>query len=160
MDFKLVLSTALLASAIGLPTAHAEQSMQEIVVTATRYPRALSDIGSSISVITAADMAKSQTVFVQNMLQNIPGLSLNQNGAYGGVSSIRIRGASSAQTMVLIDGIQINDVSTPGGSYNFADLDPNGIERIEVLRGPQSILYGSDAIGGVINIITDSGRRG
>lgn len=160
MNFTSALSLALLTSAAALPIAHAEDSVDEIVVTATRYARNLSDIGSSISVVTADDMKKSQTVFVQDILQNIPGLNLNQNGSYGGVSTIRIRGASTAQTVVLIDGVQINDVSAPGGGYNFASLDPNGIERIEVLRGPQSILYGSDAIGGVINIITPTGEQG
>jgi len=161
MDLKSVLSATLLTTVATLPLAHADDgNMEEVVVTATRYATPLSNIGSSISVISARDMEKSQTVFVQDILQDIPGLSLNQNGSYGGVSSIRIRGASSAQTVVLIDGVQINDVSAPGGGFNFANLDPNGIERVEVLRGPQSILYGSDAIGGVINIITPTGSQG
>jgi len=164
MDFKPVLLTSLLSSLIvpgfARATAYLGENMDEIVITATRYARPLSDIGSSISVITAKDMAKSQTVFVQDILQDVPGLSLNQNGAYGGVSSVRIRGASTAQTMVLLDGVEINDASAPGGGFNFANLDPNGIKRIEVLRGPQSILYGSDAIGGVINIITPTGEKG
>ncbi len=160
MNFKTPLTTALLATVALSPEAFAEEDMQEIVVSATRYARPLSDIGSSISVISAEDMEKSQTVFVQDVLQSVPGLSLNQNGSFGGVSSVRIRGASTAQTVILIDGVQLNDVAAPGGSFNFANLDPNGIERIEVLRGPQSILYGSDAIGGVINIITPTGEEG
>ena len=160
MNFKTPLTTALLASAIISPAAFAEDDIEEVVVSATRYARPLSDIGSSISVISAEDMEKSQTVFVQDILQNVPGLSLNQTGAFGGVASVRIRGASTAQTVILIDGIQINDVSAPGGGFNFANLDPNGIERIEVLRGPQSILFGSDAIGGVINVITPTGEEG
>lgn len=134
--------------------------MDETVVTATRYEKNLSDIGSSISVITADDIEKSQAMFVQDLLQNVPGISLNQNGSFGGLSTVKIRGASSSQTVILIDGVQINDVTSTGGEYNFANLDPNGIERIEILRGPQSILYGSDAIGGVINIITKSGSDG
>ncbi|MCF6197207.1 MAG: TonB-dependent receptor [Emcibacter sp.] len=160
MKYQKHLITALLSSAAILPAAQAEDSMQEVVVSATRYERPLSQIGSSVSVITADDLEKSQTVFVQDILQNVPGLSLNQNGSFGGVSSLRIRGAATAQTVVLIDGVQINDVSAPGGGFNFANLDPGGIERIEVLRGPQSIMYGSDAIGGVVNIITPTGEEG
>ncbi|WP_168190257.1 TonB-dependent receptor plug domain-containing protein [Luteithermobacter gelatinilyticus] len=133
---------------------------EEIVVTATRYARPLSEVGSSIETLDSDDLTTTQTVFIQDALQTIPGLTLNSNGAFGGTSSLRIRGASSDQTVVLIDGIQINDVSSPGGGYNFAHLDPTGIDRIEVLKGPQSILYGSDAIGGVINIITATGKPG
>ena len=143
-----------------LPTVSLADSMEETVVTASRYEQPLSNIGSSITVISADDLIKSQNVFVQDVLQSVPGLSLNQNGTFGGSSSIRIRGASSDQTVILIDGVQVNDVSGTGGGFNFANLDPNGIERIEVLRGPQSILYGSDAIGGVINVITKSGGKG
>lgn len=160
MKLKSPLTTALLASVALSPVTFAEENFEEIVVSATRYERPLSDIGSSISVISAEDMKESQTVFIQDILQSVPGLSLNQNGSFGGVSSVRIRGASTAQTVVLIDGVQLNDVASPGGSFNFSSLDPNGIERIEVLRGPQSILYGSDAIGGVINIITPTGEEG
>ncbi|MBL4801497.1 MAG: TonB-dependent receptor [Emcibacter sp.] len=144
----------------ALPTVSLAENMDEMVVTASRYEQPLSNIGSSISVITADDLQQSQNVFIQDMLQNIPGVSLNQTGSFGGVSSVRIRGADTSQTVVLIDGVQVNDVSGTGGGFNFANLDPNGIERIEILRGPQSILYGSDAIGGVINIITKSGGKG
>ncbi len=157
MNYKTPLTFALLTGVALSPAVHAEEIFEEIVISATRYERPLSDIGSSISVISAEDMAISQTVFVQDILQAIPGLSLNQNGSFGGVSSVRIRGASSSQTVILIDGVQVNDTSSPGGSYDFSSLDPSGIERIEVLRGPQSILYGSDAIGGVINVITKDG---
>lgn len=160
MNFNPPLIAALLSTVALSPVAFAEEDFEEIVVSATRYSRPLSEIGSSISVISAEDMEKAQTVFVQDILQNVPGLSLNQNGAFGGVASLRIRGAGADQTVILIDGIQINDVSAPGGGFDFANLAPGGIERIEVLRGPQSILYGSDAIGGVVNIITPSGSEG
>ena len=133
---------------------------EEIVVTATRYEKPLSRVGSSIEVLSEMDIQNRQNYFVQDILQSVPGLSLNGNGSFGGSSSIRIRGASSEQTVILIDGVQANDVSTPGGSYDFSNLEANGIERIEVLKGPQSILYGSDAIGGVINIITREGAEG
>ena len=160
--FNATLAVALLSTASTLPltAAYADEDMPEIAVSATRYAQNISDIGSSISVLTADDLEKSQTTFVQDALQAVPGLTLNQNGSFGGTSSLRIRGASTDQTVILIDGIQVNDTSAPGGGFNFAYLDPNGIERIEVLRGPQSILYGSDAIGGVVNIITPEGNDG
>lgn len=160
MKYQKHLIAALLSGTAILPAAYAEDDLPEIAVSATRYERPLSEIGSSISIISADDLEKSQTIFIQDVLQNVPGLTLNQNGSFGGVSSVRIRGASSAQTVILIDGVQVNDVSSPGGAFNFSNLDPTGIERIEVLRGPQSILYGSDAIGGVINVITPTGKEG
>ena len=160
-SFALLLATAASAPLIAPQIALADDAgIEEVVVSATRYARMTSDIGSSISVLSAEDLQKSQTVFVQEALQSVPGLTLNQNGSFGGTSSVRIRGAGSDQTVILIDGIQINDVSTTGGGFNFANLDPNGINRIEVLRGPQSILYGSDAIGGVVNVITKDGAEG
>lgn len=80
--------------------------------------------------------------------------------ALGGVASVSIRGAGSGNTVILADGVQLNDPSSPGNGYDFAGLDPYNIARIEVLRGPQSVLYGSDAIGGVINVITKTGGDG
>ncbi len=135
--------------------AHADD-IEEIVVTASRYEQPISNVGSSITAISSDDLIKSQNNFVQDILQSVSGVSFNQNGSFGGVSSIRIRGASSSQTTILIDGIKINDVSSVGGGFDFANLDAGGIERIEILRGPQSILYGTSAMGGVINIITKS----
>lgn len=161
MKFTSPITAILLATTACSSIAYADDaSFEEIVVSATRYEQNLSNIGSSISVINADDLAQSQTVFVQDILQSVPGVTLNQNGSFGGISSVRVRGASSEQTVILLDGVQINDTSSPGGGFNFANLDPNGIEQIEVLRGPQSILYGSDAIGGVINILTPTGADG
>jgi len=129
----------------------------EIVVTASRRPQNISDIGASISVIGEEALERGQYSFVLDALQTLPGVAINQNGGFGGQASVSIRGAATAQTVILIDGVQMNDVSSPGGSFNFGTLDPAGIERIEVLRGPQAVLYGSDAIGGVVNIITKTG---
>jgi len=153
--------------ALTLTSAFAESEFDEknwdgdeIIVSASRYEQPISNIGTSLTVISEQEIEKFQTVFVQDILQSVPGVSLNQNGPFGGSSSIRIRGNSSDQTVILIDGVQVNDVSSPGGSFNFANLEPSAIERVEVLRGPQSILYGSDAIGGVINVLTKSGEEG
>lgn len=135
-------------------------SIEEVIVTVNRREQSLSEVGSSVSVITASDLELGQYAYTVDALQTMPGVSINQTGSFGGVASVRIRGASSGHTMVLIDGIQVNDTASPAGAYDFASLDPYGVERIEVLRGPQSILYGSDAIGGVVNIISKSGQDG
>jgi len=129
----------------------------EIVVTASRRPQNIGDIGASISVLSADELERQQFSFVVDALQTMPGVSISQSGSIGGQAAVSIRGAATAQTVILIDGVQMNDVSSPAGGFNFGTLDPAGIERIEVLRGPQAVLYGSDAIGGVVNIITKTG---
>ncbi|MDD2337110.1 MAG: TonB-dependent receptor plug domain-containing protein [Geobacteraceae bacterium] len=131
--------------------------LEEIVVTANRNEAALDEIGSSISVITREEIDRSKKPFVLDLLRTVPALDVVQSGGPGGLTSVSIRGAASEYTLVLLDGVRMNDPSTPGASYDFANLTTDNIERIEVLRGPQSTLYGSDAMGGVINIITRQG---
>jgi len=129
----------------------------EIVVTATRLPTDIEEVGSSVTVITADDIERRQQRTVVEVLQAVPGLHVVQLGPAGQQASVFARGANSNQTLVLIDGLEASNPSQSNGAFNFAHLVPDNIERIEIVRGPQSTLYGSDAIGGVINIIT---RRG
>lgn len=150
---KKILLTTVPVWAVTQPVLAAEQA-PEIVVTATRTEIATSQVGSSISVLTAEEIEERQYAFTVDAVRSLPGVIINQNGPFGGSATIRIRGASSDQTLVLVDGVVVNDPSSPGAGFNFANLDPNDIERIELLRGPQSTLYGSQAIGGVVNIIT------
>lgn len=131
-----------------------------IIVTANRRPQPLSQVGSSVSVITSDDLERNQQTFVLDALESIPGVSTSQNGSFGGTASVSIRGAGGDRSVLMVDGVQLNDPSSPGGAFNFGTLDTNNIERVEVLRGPQSTLYGSDAIGGVINIVTKTGQEG
>lgn len=158
-----IFKTLLLGSTVILPSATFAQDTQdaetpdELVVTASRRPQNINDIGASISVIGEQALERGQYSFVLDALQTLPGVTINQNGAFGGQATVSIRGAATAQTVILIDGVQMNDVSSPAGAFNFGTLDPSGIERIEVLKGPQAVLYGSDAIGGVVNIITKTG---
>jgi len=133
---------------------------EEIVVTATRTETPASKVGSSISVITADDLAKRQVVLVEDVLREIPGVAVTQTGGPGGVTSVFLRGGESSHTLVLIDGMEVNDSAGTGGAFNFNTLTADDIQRIEVLRGAQSTLYGSRALGGVINIITNRGRKG
>jgi vitamin B12 transporter len=142
----------LIAAAAPLP-AVAENEI-DVVYAYARRERPAEDVGSAISVITAEDLEAGQFSFVADALKLAPGIVIARNGAGGGFASARLRGASSGQTLVVIDGIVMNDASAPQGGFNFANLDVVDIERIEVLRGPQSLIYGADAIGGVIAIRT------
>ncbi|MGA1839403.1 MAG: TonB-dependent receptor plug domain-containing protein [bacterium] len=132
--------------------------LPEVVITATRTQTLLKEVASSLSIITEEQIENAQINTVFEALQGIPGLDTVRSGGPGGNSTIKIRGTETGHTLVLIDGIEMNDPSLIDRHYNFSDLSTNNIERIEVLRGPQSTLYGSDAIGGVINIITKKGE--
>lgn len=129
----------------------------EIVVTATRIETPLERIASSVSVISAEEIKEKGIVFAQDAMRVVPGMDVLQNGGSGTATSIFIRGANSEHTLVLMDGIELNDPISAGRSYDSSHIAVDDIERIEVIRGPQSVLYGSDAIGGVINIITKKG---
>ncbi len=128
-----------------------------IVVTATRIPTPELEVASSVTVLTAEELAaRQQRTFVE-ALKAVPGLNVVQQGGPGGETSVFMRGTNSNHTKVLIDGIDVGDPSNAHAAFHFGPLLTQAIERIEVLRGPQSGLYGSAAIGGVINVITRSG---
>lgn len=130
-------------------------NIEETVITPTRTKQALKNIGSSVSVITQKDIENRKAPLLLDVLRQVPGLEVTRTQGIGGTTSLFIRGASAAQTLVFVDGVQMNSPTT--GVFNFANLTTDNIERIEILRGPQSTLYGSEAIGGVINIITKKG---
>ncbi len=113
-------------------------------------------VGSSVSVVTRADIERQQIRNAAEALRSLPGVSVSQSGTPGSVTVVRIRGAESRHTLVLIDGVEVN--SGTDGFFDFSNLTADDIERIEVLRGPQSGLYGNGALGGVINITTKSGK--
>lgn len=128
-----------------------------LLTTPTRTGTPLGQIGSSVSVVTAEQIAQRQITTLTDALRELPGVEVVQSGGYGGNTAVFIRGANSEQTKVLLDGIWMNDPSSPGRGFDFSQMSIDNIERIEVIRGPQSSLYGSDAIGGVVNIITKQG---
>ena len=148
----IIAALALLPAAVQAEEADAGDDM--IVVTATRSETKMSEIGLTISVLDRALIDQRQTVSLADLLRTTPGVTIARNGGAGGFTSIFIRGAQSEQTVALIDGVKLNDPSSPGGGFNFADLLTDSVERIEILRGPQSVLWGSQAIGGVVNLIT------
>ncbi len=129
----------------------------ELVVTATRDEVPIEQVGSSITVVTAKEIEQQQKQTVADALRMVPGLDVRNYNGPGSLTEIYLRGAKAGHTLVLIDGIEVNDPSDANGSFDFANLSTDNIERIEILNGPQSTLYGSHAIGGVINIITKRG---
>ena len=132
------------------------QNTMTIVVSASRVEMNREATGSAITVIDADYLKQNQVRTVSDVLRDIPGVAVSRTGGAGSFTQVRIRGAEANQTLVMIDGIEVNDVAS-GSEYNFAHLMSLEIERIEVLRGAQSALWGSDAMGGVINIITRKG---
>ncbi len=134
--------------------AEAAGAGSEVVVVADRRAEPLDKVGQSVTVLTLPQIRADQELAVSDILARTPGVSFSRNGGPGEATSLYIRGAETDQTAVLIDGVKLNDPSAPGGGFNFADLLVGDISRIEVLRGPQSTLYGSQAIGGVVNIVT------
>ncbi|MGB6307409.1 MAG: TonB-dependent receptor [Steroidobacteraceae bacterium] len=142
---------------VAVATPEAEDEPQTIVVTATRIPTPELQIASSISVVTADDIALKQFQSLPDVLAQVPGLNVVQTGGMGGQTSVFMRGTNSNHTKVFVDGIDVSDPSSPSGTFDFGQFPAQDIQTVEILRGPQSGLYGSDAIGGVINIITKSG---
>ncbi len=147
---------SILAASAASPVA-AQALLPETVVTATRLETPLEEVASSITVITRADIEAKQQRTIVDVLSSVPGLRVVQSGGLGKQTSVFSRGSNSNHTLILVDGIEVSDASTPNGAFNFAHLLTSDIERIEVVRGPQSTLFGSDAIGAVVNITTTLG---
>ena len=146
-------SVVFLAAAAATTTITAEEIRDTLVVTASRIPVPLIAAGSSVSVIDRKQIEARQSVFAVDLLQDVPGFAVSRSGGIGSQTQVRVRGGEANQVLVLIDGIEAND---PAGNDEFAfqDLTTWDVERIEVVRGPQSALWGSDALAGVVNVIT------
>ncbi|HLQ08662.1 MAG TPA: TonB-dependent receptor [Steroidobacteraceae bacterium] len=144
-------------SGTGLDRASDADALQTIVISATRIPTPELELASSVTVVTGDDIAARQERTFAAVLRDIPGLNVVQQGGPGAETSVFMRGTNSNHTKVLVDGIDVSDPSNANAAFDFGQLLTQDIERVEVLRGPQSGLYGSDAIGGVINVITRAG---
>lgn len=130
----------------------------DVVVTANRVETPEKEVASSVTIITSEDLVRTRKTSVLDALREVLGLSVYQNGGSGAAASVSIRGANNEHTLVLLDGLELNDPINPSRSFDLAHMPLGQVERIEILRGPQSPLYGSDAMGGVVNIITRTGR--
>jgi vitamin B12 transporter len=162
-----VLTMALIASAVPADAALAAEgagapdspdSVESVIVSATRLPTPESEVASSVTVITAEEIDARQERSLPDILKDVPGLNIVRAGGPGGQALVFMRGTNSNHTKVLVDGIDVSDPGSPNASFDFSQFLTRDIERVEVLRGPQSGLYGSDAIGGVINVITKNGQ--
>lgn len=167
--FVLVMGIMMAAPVLGNVEAKQKQQEKEtkagpkrlkyhIVVTATRTEQPKVELASSTTLISFEDLKKAGKETVADALTAVPGLDVVQNGGPGKTTDVFIRGANSEHTLVLIDGVEVNDPMSPGRTFDFGHLNLDNIDRIEIVRGPQSTLYGSDAMGGVINIITKKGN--
>ncbi len=134
-----------------------KQIPDSIVISANRFPTPLEKNANSVTIITEDEIEQSQALMVSDLLKQVPGVDVVRSGGAGSQTSIFMRGTNSNHTLVIIDGVEMNNPSTPTTSFDFGSLNVNNIQRIEILRGPQSVLYGSDAVGGVIQIFTKRG---
>lgn len=155
--FRTVLSLIVSFSCISLVHSENASDIETLVVSASRVPVSSNLTGSSFTVLDRSVIEKRQLSTLSEILRDVPGFSVNRGGVLGSTTQIRVRGAEGNQVMVFIDGMEVNDLAQ-GSEFNFAHLSASEIEKTEVIRGPQSALWGSDALAGVINITTKRGE--
>ncbi|HEU5169562.1 MAG TPA: TonB-dependent receptor [Gemmatimonadales bacterium] len=160
-----VLVLATLAVSFPLAARHSPLAAQQpadttrfpdLVVTANRFPVPAESVAATLTVLTGEELRSQGLRFVGDALRQVPGVQIVQSGSFGATTSLFLRGGQSDYVKVLVDGVPVNQ---PGGAYDFAYLSTDNVERIEILRGPASVLYGSDAVSGVVHVITRGGGR-
>lgn len=152
----ILLALMIVSSAVLPAMAEEKIKLEEVVVTATRVAEPVEETTSDVIVITAKEISRMNVEFVPDVLRKIPDLQLVQNGGVGRQATVFLRGGSPSQTLVMIDGTKMNSPNV--GSFDFSGISVDDIERIEIVKGPQSTIYGSEAMAGVINIITKKGE--
>ena len=151
----LAVMLALAAPAAAQETKPEAKKVDAVVVTATTVDTPAEQLGVALTVVTGEDFKTYHYSTLDDAFRNIPGVNVVQQGSYGKLSSLSIRGANANQVLVLVDGVRVSSPTI--GQTDLSDISPDLIERVEVIRGAQSTLYGADAIGGVVNIITRKG---
>jgi vitamin B12 transporter len=152
-----ILSVAIVCPAYGQSSTAAEKPLENILVTASRSPLSRINIGSSTTVISREQIERQQARYLADLLRAVPGFSVSQSGTFGSQTQVRVRGAEANHVLVLIDGVRANDPAS-GDEFRWEFLSTSNVERIEIVRGPQSSLWGSDAVSAVVNVITRSGN--
>jgi len=155
----LLCTTAAFGPAIAATGDDNSQELDNIIVTASRSPLAKVNVGSSTTVITYQQIQRRQARYVTDLLRSVPGFSVSHSGTTGSQTQVRVRGAEANHVLVLIDGVRANDPAG-GDEFRWELLSTNNVERIEIVRGPQSSLWGSDAVAAVVNVISRSGGNG
>ncbi|MBI4684247.1 MAG: TonB-dependent receptor [Nitrospirae bacterium] len=130
--------------------------IEEVIVTAAKIEEAVEETTSDVIVVRGEDIKKMNVEFVTDVFRKIPEINLVQNGGSGGNAGVFLRGADTKHSLVMIDGVKVKSTTT--GSFDFSGINVDDIERIEIVKGSQSTLYGSEAMAGVINIITKKGE--
>src|SRR5438552_11185099 len=162
MDSKpITLALTFVLSSIG-PTYVIAQAtdtakLRTVVVSASKVPRPAATLSQAVTVLSGDDLRARGVTRLSDALREVPGASLVQSGSYGAVTSLFLRGGESRYTKVLIDGVPVN---APGGFFDFSHLTTDNIDRIEIVRGPASVLYGADAVTGIVQIFAQRARVG
>lgn len=167
MKLKHVFTTALATALLSCP-AFAQNTAtvddvtrgEELVITAARIETPVKQVASTLTVLTGQELENTHQMMLAEPLKTTPGIQVVRTGPIGQTTDFYIRGAKTAQSLVMIDGIEMNDPMSIGRGFDFANLMITDIDRVEIIRGANSPLYGSDAMGGVINIITKKGEPG
>ncbi|HEU4520652.1 MAG TPA: TonB-dependent receptor plug domain-containing protein, partial [Thermoanaerobaculia bacterium] len=131
---------------------------EEIVVTASAVQETVETTPAAVTVITRGEIERREARDVVDVLREVPGVAVSRTGSAGKIAGLFLRGGSSKQALVLWNGVELNNAYL--SAYNFGQLATAGVERVEVVRGPFSALYGADAVSGVINVLTVPAKRG
>ena len=156
MSWRVFVASSLLLAVPAPVVAQAPKTLDPVVVTATKTETPQARLGAAVTVITGEEIQEKNYVTLEDALRNVPGVDVQRSGGLGKTSAIRIRGASEQQVQVMVDGMRVKSPTL--GQTELSDISLDAIERIEIVRGPQSTLHGADAIGGVVNIITKKGQ--
>jgi vitamin B12 transporter len=149
------LSCALLLNHAAIADESESSRIDQIIVSGARTPLTINQMGSAVTVITRDEIQRREARQVTELLRSVPGFSVSHTGVAGSQAQVRVRGAEANHILVLIDGVRANDPAT-GDEFRWEYLSTGNIERIEIVRGPQSSLWGSDAVAAVVHIITRS----
>ena len=154
----LAVSVAILMAGPGIAQDQAEPSgdIDQIIVTGARTPLTINQVGNAVTVITRDDIEQRESRYIADLLRSVPGFSVSHTGVAGSQTQVRVRGSEANHVLVLVDGVRANDPAT-GDEFRWEYLTTGDIERVEIVRGPQSSLWGSDAVAAVVHVITRKG---
>ena len=146
--------TVALAAPVAAQDIETTNATDTIIVTASRTEQKVWTTGEAVSVVDRQEIEDSQAVSANELLERVPGVVVSRSGGLGQPSSAFVRGADNAQSLILVDGVRINDPADVGGGFDFGSMLAGSFDRVEIVRGSKSVIWGSQAIGGVVNFLT------